>query len=760
MLAEARQQAVADATRRPMWRSGPAYAVAAAAITLVLGGVLLATRLLFVDTSPTATVPDGPTVSVTTTMPTSRLDAGAADEVFDVAVAPDGSLWAATAAGVVAWDLEASSPTVFTEAEGLGGREVSHVAVAADGTVWAVGDEWLAHYDGTWTVITDEFSSPVGGMAVGPDGTVWVAADGDSLIRIDADGATTYSVPEAWRFADPWARSIAVDRAGTVWASTWLDGVLAFDGEWRHYGVEDGLPGDVVGDVVLAPDGSVWFGGDGLYGDPDGDIAAAGIARFDGSTWTSFTTADGLLSNEGAVAIGSDGNVWVIHTSLPAEVADALGVHLPSGLSLYDGIQWLSYPNISVGDGRGAVVSADGTLWMPVDGGILGFDGTTSRLLVAGADAVPPLSPVGPAVSLEPVDGLEPVRYSTSIGEIEFTTWAIPDETETLSAMTETGHGAIANLPPDGTPAWSIDGITWKAIRLSVEPYGWSDQAATYGDDLFAFVDAGVGRMVWDGAGWVETEIIPAPSVDRGAIGPRGIVAIRGERVYFWDGAEFSEATEPPDRSLYPGPSAGCSAPGWNGEGIMAELGPVVATDDGFIALAARSEADWYRTPVCEPLVWLSNDGDTWTPTSEESPFEKRSFIVDMAVVGNRIVAVGGTSRSDAAAWVSDDGITWERSDLRAAQVWQVAGSARGWIAVGNQATDTSGDGTLDGDMWFSADGLVWDGPYERPRGWGDFTGLLGVAMLDDRVVGSGEWTNSMAQGSPAAVVIGEITDD
>ena len=189
----------------------------------------------------------------------------------------------------------------------------------------------------------------------------------------------------------------------------------------------------------------------------------------------------------------------------------------------------------------------------------------------------------------------------------------------------------------------------------------------------------------------------------------------------------------------------------------MAELGPIAATDDGFVVLAARSESGWYRTPVCEPLVWQSTDGDVWTPTSDESPFGEHAFVLDIAVVGDRILTVGGVSATEAAVWVSDDGVDWERADLDAAQLWHVAGSDRGWVAVGNHASNQSAE--LGGDMWFSPDGLVWDGPYERPGSWADATGFVGVAMLDDLIVGTGERPNDMPEGS-AGVIVGVFIDE
>ncbi|MDJ0962475.1 MAG: hypothetical protein QNJ88_17640, partial [Acidimicrobiia bacterium] len=172
--------------------------------------------------------------------------------------------------------------------------------------------------------------------------------------------------------------------------------------------------------------------------------------------------------------------------------------------------------------------------------------------------------------------------------------------------------------------------------------------------------------------------------------------------------------------------------------------------DDGFIALAARNEDDWHRFPMCEPLVWFSPDGSAWQPFTNESPFGPGAIVRDLSVVGDRIVAVGGLSSSQVAVWVSDDGITWQRSDLAGANILGVAGSARGWIAVG------SGN-----RMWFSPDAIVWDGPYERPPGWADIWNIVGVAMLDDRIIGVGELRGGVPAGSPASgLVTGVFIDD
>jgi hypothetical protein len=408
----------------------------------------------------------------------------------------------------------------------------------------------------------------------------------------------------------------------------------------------------------------------------------------------------------------------------------------------------VAYPGGDGGRG-GGVVTLDGTLWTATGDGITGFDGSTSHLLVAGVEVVPPPPPAGTPLALEPVAGLEPVRLSTSIGEIEFTTWVHPDGDEPPWFTTETAHGVIGGLGPDGAMAWSVDGITW--TEFATDPNGWSDQSTIDTDDLVVWsVDDGVVRARWDGTAWVDAEFHHDPRLDGATatvVGPHGAVVVRGALVYAWDGTGFAAASRPPDASRHPGSSPACAGRelGWS---AIEELGPVVATDDGFIALAARNEDDWHGFPVCEPLVWFSPDGDTWTPTSDDSPFGAGAVVRDIAVADGRIVAVG-ESANEVAAWVSDDGITWQPGGLDADTLLRVAGSARGWIAVGR------------GDMWFSPDGLVWDGPYERPPGWSDIWDAVGVAMLDDRIIGVGELRGAgTGRSTTSGVVVGVFDDE
>ena len=95
---------------------------------------------------------------------------------------------------------------------------------------------------------------------------------------------------------------------------------LVYDGgSWQEFSITKGVLGPILYSVAIAPNGTVWIATDDLdHGVPDPgedpNVPAVGVASFDGATWTTYTTADGLASNDGEVVVGSDGTVWVVHT--------------------------------------------------------------------------------------------------------------------------------------------------------------------------------------------------------------------------------------------------------------------------------------------------------------------------------------------------------------------------------------------------------------------------------------------------------------
>ncbi len=100
-----------------------------------------------------------------------------------------------------------------------------------------------------------------------------------------------------------WVHDILVVQAPpgirTVWAAT-ASGVRRYDGStWRTFTQADGLPDTLAFAVAAAPDGSIWA------------ATGSGLAVFDGEHWTAHTVmADVEGGTVWAVSVTPDGTVW------------------------------------------------------------------------------------------------------------------------------------------------------------------------------------------------------------------------------------------------------------------------------------------------------------------------------------------------------------------------------------------------------------------------------------------------------------------
>jgi len=93
----------------------------------------------------------------------------------------------------------------------------------------------------------------------------------------------TYDVTDGLAGLD--VRSIYPDREGNLWFGTW-GGVSRYDGDtFTTFTTENGLVDDAVWSICQDRKGNIWFGTEG------------GVSRFDGENFTTLTTQDGLASN-------------------------------------------------------------------------------------------------------------------------------------------------------------------------------------------------------------------------------------------------------------------------------------------------------------------------------------------------------------------------------------------------------------------------------------------------------------------------------
>jgi len=76
-------------------------------------------------------------------------------------------------------------------------------------------------------------------------------------------------------------------------------GLSHFDGStWSTYTSDNGLSSDLVDSMAVAPDGSVWFG------------ISGGFTKYDGRVWTNYVHPGDLNYGSEMIAIGHDGSLW------------------------------------------------------------------------------------------------------------------------------------------------------------------------------------------------------------------------------------------------------------------------------------------------------------------------------------------------------------------------------------------------------------------------------------------------------------------
>jgi hypothetical protein len=250
---------------------------------------------------------------------------------------------------------------------------------------------------------------------------------------------------------------------------------------WHIYTAEDGLAGNIVTTLAVAPNGTLWVG-----------TEFSGVSRFDGQAWTTFTVDDGLASNQiRAMAAGSDGSVW----------ADTDG-----GLSRFDGQTWTTYAlndGLTGGVRRTIAVDADGSVWINTDRGIFRFDGEAWTVYTA-ADGLADNDVFDIAVA--PEGGLwawTGHRVSHFDGEA-WTTYAIDDRVAgryTGSAMAVTPDGTLWIGTADCGFA-HFDGQTWTTYAIGDGPAPYGDVSIAVASDGTMWVGSGGSTCHFDGQTW------------------------------------------------------------------------------------------------------------------------------------------------------------------------------------------------------------------------------------------------------------------
>jgi trimeric autotransporter adhesin len=303
-------------------------------------------------------------------------DSGMVDPVSALALGPDGSLYAgigSASAGssaatrhIARWDGATSSWHPVGTGSGIDGKDpfVSDLTVGPDGSLYAGGSfttaggveaNNIARWDGArWHPLGNgregrPNTMPVQAMAFGPDGSLYVGGNFTAAGRVAAnyiarwDGATSSWHPLGSGLNGS-VNALAFGPDGSLYVGGWFTtagGVAAnriarWDGAlWRPLasGMEgEEQPYSYVSALAFGPDGSLYAGGRFTTA---GEVAANGIARWDGVRWHPLGSGmGGEFQFVFSLAVGPDGSLYA-----GGNFTTAGGIKA-SYIARWDGVQW------------------------------------------------------------------------------------------------------------------------------------------------------------------------------------------------------------------------------------------------------------------------------------------------------------------------------------------------------------------------------------------------------------------------------------
>ncbi|HLF61526.1 MAG TPA: hypothetical protein VI980_10145 [Acidimicrobiia bacterium] len=329
------------------------------------------------------------------------------------------------------------------------------------------------------------------------------------------------------------------------------------------------------------------------------------------------------------------------------------------------------------------------------------------------------------------------VATAPKIPSIEWTSLQGPPGSVNLDSLiaVNDGFAVLSGMTADGVLLWSTtDGQRWSQQPLEGTP----TQLSAAGESIVAYDGLNGWMIERVNERWAETQSLAFPDEVRSRQGSGRPSVIGDDNVFFavtiagdvWlseEGAAFVEVVSDP--AWGPGVEqpfdSACRPP----NRTSPDIPPFVITDSGYLALVSSNSSEPFGvSPVCEPRIWLSDDGRTWTESN--APLGNGAFVQDLGWRDGRYVAVGGFDVGDPAAWTSADGLEWEpvapTGSWGSVDLVSVDVGPGGWIVLGKLSESSGFAG------WTSRDGLCWEA-LPKHVGGGDAAVASTHIILADR---------------------------
>jgi len=291
---------------------------------------------------------------------TTTTDPGLADNnVVAIYVADDGTVWAGTDFGLSYYN--GSTWATYTTVDGLGDDRVNSI------TEDAAGDIWIGHSDGAteftgsvWTSWGTAEGLPFGGIShieVHSSGDVYM---GGGLGGVQIwDGAAFTEFTEVEGLINDKVRSLVIDDSDQKWIGT-ADGITVMSSTdlfVENHTIMYTLPPpdtlNPVEDVVIDTNGNIWAA---IY--VDYLVSEGGISMYNGSFWTDYSVADGLIGPVvKQMAVDGQNNIWITTSTGVSKMSS-----VPSSIAEHANRDFVIYPNptsssFKIDVDKGAMVS-------------------------------------------------------------------------------------------------------------------------------------------------------------------------------------------------------------------------------------------------------------------------------------------------------------------------------------------------------------------------------------------------------------------
>lgn len=237
----------------------------------------------------------------------------------------------------------------FTTKNGLNHNHISYLFEDSHGTLWVGNQKGLNYFDGKRFHDEAEISrfGRVVSIIEDTSGLMWYAVQNEGVFKITEAG---YELVQVRHQTFSNAR-LLLDKRGNVWASGDY-GLSWWNGEsWKTFTTKDGLADNEPYFLCLDQQGYIWFG----Y------HSSRGVTRFDGVEFKTFSTNDGLY-NDAVNSLGVDqqNNLWI---------------GTARGVDRFDGKTFINYGTAEgygsyESNSAGFFADGDGTLWFGTGKGL------------------------------------------------------------------------------------------------------------------------------------------------------------------------------------------------------------------------------------------------------------------------------------------------------------------------------------------------------------------------------------------------------